>query len=267
MRLLGDGAVRHGAGLKALDNFFGRLHLFQRNRRLLRHEIHQAAKRMGTCGIVHQLRINPELLIAALFHRLLQIDDGLRAVEVILLVLAAAQAMEADAVQRRIRAQSQRIKGMVVAEGNALLNFLNADSADAGNRAGKILLDHITGQTDGLENACRLVGLDGGNSHLRRNLDNAGQQCLVVVLDGNVVILVQNSLVNQLGNALMCQIRVDGPGTEAKERCHLVHISGLAGFQHNGNLGALFRPHQMLLHGGDGKERRNRHMVLIHAAV
>ena len=42
--------------------------------------------------------------------------------------------MEADAVELSIRSKSQRIKGMIMTEGNPLLNFPDTDSADSGNR-------------------------------------------------------------------------------------------------------------------------------------
>ena len=175
--------------------------------------------------------------------------------------------MEADAVERSIRSKSQRIKGMIMTEGNPLLNFPDTDSADSGNRSGKIAVDHFLRKAYRLKDARRLVGLNGGNSHFRCNLHDTGEKRLVVILDGRMIILVQNSLVNQLGNALMGKIRVDCTGAKAKKRCNLVHISRLSGFQNNGYLCSFLRPDQMLLHGGYGKKRRHRHMVLIHAAI
>ena len=65
----------------------------------------------------------------------------------------------------------------------------------------------------------------------------------------------------------MRQVRMNRTGAEAQKRCHLVHIARFAGLQNDGDLRALFGPDQMLLHGGYRQERRNRHMVLIHAAV
>ena len=82
-----------------------------------------------------------------------------------------------------------------------------------------------------------------------------------------MIILIQNSPVNHLRDALVCQIRVDRTRAKAKDRGKLVDVPGLSAFQNQGYLRSLFCAHQMLLHGGDCQQRRNRHMVLVHSAV
>ncbi len=90
MRLLRDRAVGHGTGLEAFDNLLHGLHFLERNRVLLRDEIHQAAQRVGTLAVIHHRGVGLELRIVSLPDGLLQVDDGFRIVEVILLVLAAS---------------------------------------------------------------------------------------------------------------------------------------------------------------------------------
>ena len=267
MRFLRNRAIGHRTCFETLYDLLNRLHLFDRNRRILRDKIHQTAKGMRALAVIHHSGVCLELRIVALPDCLLQVDDGLRIVKMVLLVLAASQIMEADAVERGIRSKSQRIKGMIMTEGNSLLNFPDTDSADSGNRSGKIAVDDLLRKPHCLKDARRLIGLNGGNSHFRCNLYDTGEKRLVVILDGRMIILVQNSPVNQLGNALMGKIRVNRAGTKAKKCCDLVHISRLSGFQNNGYLCSFLRPDQVLLHGGYGKKRRHRHVVFIHAAV
>ena len=156
---------------------------------------------------------------------------------------------------------------MVVAEGHTLLNLRNSDSADTADRTGEVFTDHIFSQADRLENTGGLVGLNGGDSHLGRDLDDTSQQGCIVVLDGCVVILVQDSQIDQFSYALMCQIGADCPGAEAQKGGHLVHVPGLAALQDQGDGSAPFCLHQMLLDTGDCQQGRNGHMVFIHAAV
>ncbi len=51
--------------------------------------------------------------------------------------------MEADAVQGGVGSESERIKRVIVTECNALLNLLDADSADTGNRPGKVMVNDL----------------------------------------------------------------------------------------------------------------------------
>ena len=57
---------------------------------------------------------------------------------------------------------------------------------------------------------------------------------VVVVIDCRVVILIEDSLVDHLSDALMCEIRIDSTCTEAQKCCHLVNITGLAALDDQG---------------------------------
>ena len=91
----------------------------------------------------------------------------------VFLVPAAAQVMEADGVQGLVHAQSQRVKSVIVPEGHSLFYLFDADAAHTAHCAGKVSVDHFSAQSDGLEDPGRLIGLEGGNTHLGRNFDNA----------------------------------------------------------------------------------------------
>ena len=88
-------------------------------------------------------------------------------------VPAAAQVVESDGVQSFVHSQSQRVKSVIVPESHSLLYFLDADTAHTADCAGEVAVDHIFAQSDGLEDPGRLIGLEGGNTHLSRYFDNA----------------------------------------------------------------------------------------------
>ena len=185
----------------------------------------------------------------------------------VLAALSPAQGMETYGVQGRVDAQPQGVKGMVVAEGDALLDLRDPDPADPADRAGEIFTDQVLSQSDGLENTGGLVGLNGGNPHLGRDLDHAAQKGRIVILDRCVIILVQNSQVDQFPYALMGQVGTDGPGAEAQKGRHLVDIPGLAALQDQGDGCAPLGQDQVLLHAGNRQQGRDGHMIFIHAAV
>ena len=217
--------------------------------------------------VVHHGSVFLKTIVIPVLRRLLQRDNGSRIIEMILLVIPAAELMEADGVQCGIHSQPQRIEGVVMPVSDALLYFLQPDSLYPAHHSGKIAVDYIFGKSDGLKNLGRLIGLEGGYSHFRGNLHDTIQNCLIVIRNRRVIILIQNPPVNHLRDALVCQIGVDRTRAKAKNRGKLVDVPGLSAFQNQRYLRSLFRAHQMLLHGGDCQQRRNRHMVLIHPAV
>ena len=90
--------------------------------------------------------------------------DRLRIVEMIL--FAAPHFMRADAVERRIRIQIQRIERLGVAQFDVALDVLDPDSADPAHCALEIAVDHAFADSDRLKDLRALIGLHGGNAHL-----------------------------------------------------------------------------------------------------
>ena len=156
---------------------------------------------------------------------------------------------------------------MVVAEGDALLDLGDPDPADPAHRAGEISVDQVLSQPDRLENTGGLIGLDRGDPHLGRDLDDAAQKGRVVVLDRRVIILVQDPQIDHLPDALVGQVGTDGPGAEAQQGRHLVDIPGLAALQDQGDGRAPLGQHQVLLNAGDRQQGGDGHVVFVHAPV
>ncbi len=215
MSLSGKRPEAHGAGLEMTDDALHGFHLIQRDRGAGRHEFQESPQGMRVSCVIHQLCIFFKTFVGIGADRLLQGNDGLGTVEMVLAATASAKGVETDGVQGRVDAQSQGVKGVVVAEGHTLLDLRNSDSADTADRTGEIFADYILSETDRLENAGGLVGLYGGDPHLGRDLDDTAQQGRVVVLDRCVIILVQDSQIDQLSYALMGQVGTDSPGAEA----------------------------------------------------
>ena len=251
-----------------LDDLRGGLHLVDGDAPVLRElEGEEPPQGVGTGLVVHHGCIFLKSLIVAVLCGLLEGDDGGRIVEVVLLVPAAPKPVEAGAVQGSVHAQVQWVEGLVVAGDHVVIDILHADAAHPADCVGKILVYDLPADAHSLEDLGRLIGLEGGNTHLGRDLFDAVEHSLVVVGDGCVVVLIQDTPVYELGDALVSQIGIDSPGAVAKDGGELVHVPGLTAFQDDGDSGPLLCPDQVLLHGGDSQEGGDGHMVLIHAPV
>ena len=266
--LLGNGAVGHGTGLEPFDNLADRLHLFDGDGAALRRgKGQQAPQGVGGGFIVHQMGILLEHLIIPVAGGLLEQPDDLGIVHVVFLLAAAAEPLVPVGLQSGVVGQAQGVKGMGVVILDALGNLFQTHAADAGDGVGEIAVHDVLPDTDGLENLRRLVGLNGGDAHFGRHLDNAMEDGAVVVIHGHGVVLIQQALMDSLPDALMGQIGIDGPCAVAQESGEMVDVAGLRRFQNDGNGGALLGADQMLFQCRHGQQRRNGHMVFIHAPV
>ena len=105
------------------------------------------------------------------------------------------------------------------------------------------------------------------NAHLGGDLHDAVEDGVVVVLHGGVVVLVQQTLVDQLSDGLVCQIGVDGAGTVAQQGGKVVHLPGFGAFQNQRQCGAFFGADEILGNRRNRQQTGNGHMVFIHIPV
>ena len=263
--LLGNRTVGHGAGLEAGDNRIHALHFLQRNPLLRIFKIQKRADLAVIVLAVHKLRIFFEKLIAAFSRGLLQQMNRPRIVQ--MLLAGTALLVKPEALQRRRRLEAKRIERRRVQKLHLLLDFLQADAADPADRICEIFINHFPADADGLENLGAHIGLNRGDSHLGGCLHDAADHRLIVIVHRRVIILVQDPLVDQLLDAFLRQIRIDGAGPVAQQRREMMHLARLSGLQNDGDAGPLLRPHQMLLQSGYRQQRRDRHMILVHSPV
>ena len=109
----------------------------------------------------------------------------------------------------------------------ALGDLLEPHAAHAADGVGEVLIHHVLADAHDLEDLGALVGLDGGDAHLRGDFHDAVEHGLVVVVHGHGVVLVEKSLVDELADAGVGQVRVHRPGAVAQERGEVVHVPGL----------------------------------------
>ena len=265
MRFLGDRAVGHGSRLESGHDGFHAFHFLQRNAFFRIFEVHEPAQVLDGILVIHKCGILLEHFVITAFCGFLQKMDGRRIIQ--MLLRAAAHLVMPRAVKRQIRGKSQRIKRLGMQFIHLSLNILYGDAAHTADRVGEILVDHFPVNADRLKNLGALIGLDGADSHFGSDLDNTVQHRVVVIVNGCIVVLVQHVIVDQFLDGLLCKIGIDRAGTIAQKGGKMMHLPRLTGLQNNCHSGSLFRAHKVLMQGGNGKQRRNRHMVLVHASV
>ena len=170
-------------------------------------------------------------------------------------------------VKSQIRIQPQRVKGFRMEFFHIFLNILQSNTADPAYGSGKILIDHLFGDTYRLKDLGSLVGLDRGDSHFRRNLYDSTQYCMIIVFYCRIIVLVQHVIINQLPDGFLGKIRIDCTCTISQKSSKMMNLSGLSGFYDNSQRSTFLGFYQMMMHRGNCQKRRDRHMVLIYSPV
>ena len=214
MGLLGNRAVGHSAGLKTFYNGFHALDLVNWNSALfIIAEIDQITQVDGLIFPIQRMGVLFKCLIVAGSCGLLQQVDGNRVIQMFL--LSGTHLVAAHTVQGQIHIQSQRIKRCRMQGIYIIGNIVQCDTSHTADGVCKIFINNFLADADGLKDLGTLVGLDGGNTHLRSNLDDSVKDCGVVIIHCCVVILIHHTGLDQVFDGLMSQIWVDGAGTVA----------------------------------------------------
>ena len=261
VRLFADGAVRHGAGVKAADDVERGLHLVERNRRAAAGiKVQQVAQAHGTAGAMQAGAVLLKGVVAVLTAGGLQQVDRLRIDEVF---LAAERAPLGQAQRRQLigsRALKDGERG-VVALILLALDVLDAHTAHTAHRAGEVRVDELRRKAHGLENLRRVVALHRGDAHLGHDRDDARRRGLVVVGDTLLGRHVQIAARRQVANACMRVVRIDAARGVAHQRRKVVRGHGIAALHHDIGKGTHAGADQMVVHAAHGKKRRHGNLA------
>ena len=175
--------------------------------------------------------------------------------------------MRSAGVKGRVHAKTERIKGMGMSPLHVVVYFLKADAAYTADRICKIFIRNFFAYADSLENLSRLVGLNGRNTHLRRDLDNAMKNGLVVVVYGNVEVFVKYAKIHELTYTFIDKIWIDCPRSVAEKGSEMMNVPRLGAFKYYGYGRSLFCFDQVLLNSRYSQQRGDGHMIFVNAAV
>ena len=90
---------------------------------------------------------------------------------------------------------------------------------------------------------------------------------MIIILHSRIVILIQHVIVDQFTYGLQRKIGIHRAGSVSQKRREVMDLSRLSGFQDDRQGSAFLGLDKMLVHGGNGQQRRYGHMVLVDAPV
>ena len=147
-------------------------------------------------------------------------------------------------------------------------DVLVADAADARGHARERVRDDLVTDAKRLEDLRSVVRRDGGDAHLRHDLEDAGVDGLLVLPhhlgDGA---LTELALVRERSQCLEREVRVHGARAEADERGEVMHVARVAGLGDEAGAHPAPAADQLVVHRRDGEQHRDRRPLLVHHAV
>lgn len=261
VRLFADGAIRHGAGVKAADDVERRLHLVERHRSAAAGiKVQQVAQAHGTAGAMQAGAVLLKGVVTVLAAGDLQQADGLRVDQVIFATERAplGQAQCGQLIGSRTLKDGER---GVIALILLALDVLDTHTAHTAHRAGEIRVDELRRKANGLEDLRRMVALHRGDAHLGHDGDDAGGRGLIVVGDALLGRHVQIAACRQVANARMCVVRIDAARGVAHQRRKVVRRHGIAALHHDIGKGAHAGADQVIVHAAHGEQRRHGYLA------
>ena len=142
------------------------------------------------------------------------------------------------------------------------------DSAGGTGQPGEVFAEDLLVDADGLEQLGAGVGGQRRDAHLGHHFQHALAGGLDVVLQRRLAVeALEAAAVQHDLDRLERHVRVDRRRTEADQRGHVVHLAGVAGLDDQADLGAAAFADQVVVHGRDGQQRRDRRQLLVGLAV
>ena len=246
-------------GVETLEDVLQRLDLVQRQRLLGDLDLEQVADHRHRT-LVDQRGVLLELGIVALLHGGLQGVDHIRVVGV---VFTAVDELEQTTLLDRLA----RAPGL---GGQQLLVALEVDETcalDAARHALEAQADHFLGQAHGFEQLGATVRGDGGDTHLRQDLQQALGNALAVVLEDFVQVAQHLAGADQVGQHFVGQVRVDGRGAEAQQHGKVMRVTGGGGLDQDVAVAAQALFGQAVVHRANGQRGVDRQLARGDVAV
>ncbi len=266
MRFRGNGAQRHGASSKALDDLCGRFHLIDGNGLAgVDLELEQAAQGEHAARlVVDDLRVFLVGVVVAGAGGMLQLGDGVGRPH--MFFAAGAPGVVAASIEH-IGEHGRIAEGFAVHAQRFFAHLEHADAFDLRGSAGEVFVHQRARQAHSLEDLRAAVAHIGGNAHFGHHLLQALADGLDVVGDGLLGAEIARQVFGHCRNGVERQIRVHRFGAIAREHGEMMRFARATGFHHQPGLGAQAVGGEVLMHRAQGKQRGNGHLLRAHVAV
>ena len=267
VRFLADRAEAHGASGEALDDFLGRLDLFDGEGRLSVFELEKSAQGAEVAVLViDEVGVLLESGRVVIADSMLHLADGERIEEVIFAALAVLILAANDEVGFGV---SEGLEGVGVLHLRFASEHVEADAFDARGGAGEVALDERPVEADGLKDLGAAIALQGADAHLGEGLEQALldglDEVLFAVLGSNVI--GQHAAVLEVVDGLDGEVGIDGAGAVADEQCEVHDFARLTALNDERDLGAGFFLDEAIVNGSHREQAGNGRIGGVDAAV
>ncbi len=250
---------RDTRGVETLEDFFQRLDLLQCQRLVGDLNLQQVADHRHR-ALVDQRGVFLELGVVALLHGGLQGVDHIRVVGVVFATVDELQ--QATLLDRLARAPGFGGEQLLVA-----FQVDEARTLDAAGHALEAQANHFLGQAHGFEQLGTTVRGDGGDAHLRQDLQQALGDALAVVLEHFVQVTEDFTGADQVGEYFVGEVRVHGRGAEAQQHGEVVRVASGGGFDQDVAVAAQALLGQAVVHRANGERGVDRQLARGDVAV
>ena len=183
-------------------------------------------------------------------------------------VLLAAHAVGILAARRQRMGQLGLIAvGGAVHAQRLFAHVEDVHALDVAGRAGEIAIDQFARQTHRLEHLRPGIRHVGGDAHLGHHLAQPLANGLDVVGNGLFRRQFRAQLAVHVNDGLHGQVGVDSLGPVAGQHGEVMHLACRARLDHQAGVGAQPTGNQVLVHGRQGQQRRNGHVIAVHGPV
>ena len=269
VRLFRDRAVAHRPGREALHDRRHRFDLIDRHRLAqARPQGEQPAEGLQLrCLVVDELRVLPEDVVPARPRGVLQAEDRLGVEQVRRTVTAPL--ILAAGPESLVRAHCGVLRvGVRVPRGVLRRDHIQRHAAELRLGAGEVLVDELVGQADGFEHLRARVRRHGRDAHLGHDLQDALAERVDQVLDG---LLGRDpgdvAGAHEVFDRLHREVGVDRGRAVTDQRRDVMHLADVSGLDHETALHARLVADEVVVHGREHEQGRDRREVLVRVAV
>ena len=264
MCFLTDGTVGHSTCLKSLDDVLDRFYFVNGDRLLARNEFQKTSDRAESfVFFVQAAAIFLKEVVVTLSDCILQLVDRLRVEHMVFTVFTPL--VHTACCKTRLCFRCLKCGFHTAAD--FLGDLIKADTADSGSGRCEILIDDFFTDTECFEDLCALVALDGGDTHLRQDLNDTVAGCFDVVVDCNIEILIKTLMIDLICDRRIGHIRVDRRSAVTDEQCKVMNFSRLTGLKDDGRHVTLSLSYEVLVKTGNSEQCRDRALIRIRVTV
>ncbi len=254
-----QGAQGNTGRVEALEDRLQRLDLADGQRRIQGLDLEQVADHRYR-AVIHQARVFLELGVVALLHSGLQ---GVDHVRVVRMVFATVHELEqATLLDRLARAPGFGRQGFLFG-----FDVDETRALDAARHATKAHLADFFRQADGFEQLRTTVGGDGGDAHLRQNLQQALGDAFTVVLEHLVEVAQHFTGTDQVTQHFVREERIHRRRAETDQHRKVMRVTGGSGFDEDVGVAAQALFGQAMVHRTGGQRRMDRQLAGRNMAV